>query len=872
MSGTRTVTPTAAGYDLVRDRARTDPDAAAVLDLTGAPGPALSYGDLLDRVEALAGRLRACGVGPDQPVAVLVDSPVDTVVVMLAVLAAGGAYCPVDTDAPAARVAATLERLGARTAVADEALEDLLPAGTVTCAPAGPPGQPFTAPAVDRLGLAYVMFTSGSTGQPKGVAMTHAGLDRLIHWQLASGPPGLRTLQFTARSFDVSLQEVLSTLGSGGCLVVVAPGVRRDPDALLYTIVDQRIERLFLPYVALQLLAVAAQRRGVVPDSLRHVVTAGEQLVVTPAIRALFAAVPHCRLDNHYGPTEAHLVTSSTLPPDPADWPTVPSIGSPVDGVRCRVLDERLMPTAVGAVGELYVAGDALARGYVADRARTAERFVADPDVPGDRLYRTGDLVRTGGEGGYEFLGRVDGQLKVRGFRVESGEVEHALLGHPRVDAAAVGLRELTDAVPGLVGYVQTTGAVSARELADHVRALLPGYAVPVRFVPVPELPRTSSGKIDTRALAALALPTAGTESDGDDPGEPLGERSSVEAVTAIWTRVLGHDEFDPADDFFDVGGDSLLATWVVAELGVLLGRPVELSVLLTDSTVEGLAAVLTAGAAVPARSHRCSQILTLRTGPSGRPLFLVHPLGGELLGYRELCRACTAPVRILGVGWSGPSPRIGTALEEIAAVHVEQLRTIEPEGPYRLAGWSFGGVLAYEIAQQITAAGGEVDFLGMLDANPVLDPLTGLAVAQTPFLGMLDSVVARLHGPPGADADLIELTTGGTWLQLMGAPITAGTSIDYLRTVLDTARACMGAAMGYTPRTYAGPVHLFQASGAGAEHQARLAAALRGRCTGPLTIVAVPGDHWGFMRGTDVAATASALDVALERVGMAGV
>lgn len=869
MTRQQTAGPGASVLDLIRAQARADGERDALVDLLDPAAAPLSYTGLIGRVDALAHRLRGCGVGPEQPVAVLLDRSADTIVAMLAVLAAGGAYSPLDVTAPDARTATTVRRLGARVALADQANAGRLPTGLVVVRPDEvAPQEPFTAvpPALDT--LAYVLHTSGSTGVPKGVAMTHRGLSRLIRRQLADGEPGLRTLQFTATSFDVTFQEVLSTLASGGCLVVASEEVRRDPAALLDTIVGQRIQRLFLPYVALQLMAVTARRLSVMPESLRHVVTAGERLIITPAIRDLFAAIPHCRLDNHYGPTEAHLVTSLTLPADPAAWPAVPAIGTPVDEVSCWVLDDRLRAVPDGEVGELYVGGTGLARGYQHDPARTAERFVASPFVPGERLYRTGDLAWVHGDGNHEFVGRADSQLKVRGFRVEPAEVEDALLRHPRVEGAAVGLREVADGVSVLVGYLQTDGTLSHRELTEHVRGLLPAYMVPSRYVNVATMPRTTTGKVDGRALSELELPAPpGPAEDEPAPAAP----SLAEVVTAIWARVLGHDEFAGDDDFFEVGGDSLLATWVVAELEQALHRPVELSLFLDYSTVDDLAGALGSVAPALRSRRRSSQIVTLRPGPSNRSLYLVHPLGGELLGYRELAQASAAPFRLLGIGWTGEPPAFGSELGEIARTHVEQLRTIEPDGPYRLAGWSFGGVLAYEMAQLLIADGSTVDFLGLFDANPVIDPLTGLPMARTPFLGLLDTVVARLDDPAATDADLFELTSTETWVQLMGAPIAAGASSAYLRTVLDTARACMNAAMEYRPRPYPGPVHLFQAAGAGPARQSELVTAMRELCTGPLTVIPIDGDHWTFIRGEHVTETAAKLDAALERVGEAG-
>jgi amino acid adenylation domain-containing protein len=852
-------------YDLIRAQARSAGDRRALLDLVREPRREISYRDLVDRVETLTGALRAHGVGPEEPVAVLLERSIDVVVAMLAAMAAGGAYCPLDVTAPDARTAAVIGAIGARVVISDRTDLEFLPRGVrvvrpaeAGLAPAGSGPGPAR-PAPDT--LAYVMHTSGSTGRPKGVAMSHRGLSRLIGWQIASGVPGLRTLQFTATSFDVTFQEILSTLATGGCLIVPSEEVRRDPAALLAAVVTHRIERLFLPYVALQLMAVAAQRLTVVPDSLRHVVTAGERLVITPAIRDFFAAIPHCRLDNHYGPTETHLVTSLTLPADPACWPPVPSIGAPVDGVTGLALDDQLDPVAEGETGELYVAGTCLARGYAHDPARTAERFVAHPSRAGERLYRTGDIVRAAGDGTYEFLGRADAQLKVRGYRVEPAEVENALSSHPRVDAAAVGLREVSDGVSVLVGYVQADGPVSHREMTEHLRGLLPTYMIPSRYLSVPLMPRTGTGKIDARALAELELPS----------GEGQPEAASLtEVITAIWTRVLGHDEFDADDDFFDVGGDSMLATWVVAELGQALERPVELSVFLEYSTVADLAGELGSAAPVAGGRPQRSQIVTLRPGPSARSLYLVHPLGGELIGYRDLARASRAMARILGVGWTGQPPAFGSSLGDIARTHLDQLRIIQPEGPYLLAGWSFGGVLAFEMAQQLTASGAAVDYLGLLDANPVLDPITGLPIAQTPFLDMLDAVLAQLDDPAVTEVGLAELTSNETWIQLMGAPIAAGASSTYLRTVLQTARACMNAAMRYSPQPYSGPLHLFQTTGSGEAKRARLADAIRVLCTGPCTITPIPGDHWSVIKAS-VADVATELDGALERAGAEG-
>lgn len=846
--------------EMIISAAREHSGRIAVID---ADGSEINYADMSANVLSLAGKLRDLGVGPDRMVAVMLPRSAYSVAAVAAILAAGGTYCPLDGSAPRRRTAGLLAALAPTVVLTDGGIPAGLPRGAAVLDPAGgilsasqegtvapPPGEPR------RDHLAYVIHTSGSTGHPKGVAMTHRGLNRLLRWQVASGPAELRTLQFTATGFDVTFQEVLSTLATGGTLVIPTDEQRRNPARLLDVVRERGIQRLFLPYVALQQLAVVAQTTGEFPETLEHVVTAGERLIVTDAIAELFAKLPGCRLDNHYGPTEAHLVTAGTLPADRAAWPQLPSIGRPVDGVGCRVLDSGLEPVPDGKTGELYVSGAGLARGYLGDPALTAARFLPDPfGQPGARMYRTGDLVRTGDDGEYEFVGRADRQLKVRGFRVEPAEVEAAILGHPRITGAAVGLREVARGVPALVAYVTAEGPLAHQALVGFLHERLPVYLIPARTLVLPTLPVGANGKVDAKALAAVELPASFEHA--------VDTEVTADLVAEIWARVLGHDDFEPDDDFFDVGGDSLLASWVVAELGQALGRPVDLSLFLEDSTVDDLVAALARTVPQAPGERPASQIVTLRAGPSTRALYLLHPLGGELVGYRELVKATRSPLRALGVGWAGEPPAPGTALPDIAAVHFAQLRTIQPHGPYLLAGWSFGGVLAYELARQLAAAGEEVEFLGLLDANPVLDPLTALPLGETRHAGVLAAALDRL-----ADgADLAALSRDGSWTSLMGAPVPEGAPAEHLRRSLGIAHTCMRAAMDYRPAAYAGPLDLFQAADAPHGKQAELAGVLRRLCTGRFTATTVPGDHWGITR-EHAGATAAAIDSALERAG----
>jgi amino acid adenylation domain-containing protein len=579
--------------DLFAARAAAHPERLAILagSGTGSAG-SWTYGELRQRVESLAAWLRhatAC-VGPEVVVGVCVGRGLELPLSLLAVLAAGGAYLPIDPSLPAARIAAMLADAGVtvlvatrtlfpggagpealrrivwldarggwedqvRTAAGEWEIRTAAAAGeweTPTAAAAGD-GETRGRTAADPEQLAYAIFTSGSTGRPKGVGLPHRVLDNLISWQLAAAADtaAATTLQFAAPGFDVSLQEILATLCGGGTLVLAGEEERLDPERLLAHLISRRIERLFLPFVALQGLADLAGRAQPAAAELpplRTVITAGERLQVTPQIAALWRrldARQASTLCNQYGPSETHVVTEHVLAGDPARWPVWPPIGRPLPGTVCRVLGrfrDGFIPQPAGVAGELAVGGLAVGRGYLGRPDLTAERFVPDPcaggagaagatgtagaaspadaagaagtagtaGAMGGRLYRTGDLVRCRADGAIEFLGRIDQQVKIRGFRVEPGEVEAALARLPGVGDCAVMVREDQPGDRRLAAYL-----VAARELApgdlaparlrERLRQSLPEYMIPAAFVLLQGLPRTATGKVDRRALPAPA-------------------------------------------------------------------------------------------------------------------------------------------------------------------------------------------------------------------------------------------------------------------------------------------------------------------------------------------------------------------------------
>lgn len=568
--------PTATLNSLFRAQASATPDAVAIR----AGNETVSYAQLDARSDAVARGLRARGVRRDERVGICMDRSIDMTVAVLAVLKAGGAYVPIDPEYPAARKRYMTDNAEIRTVVVTPRTRAALGDISGECVELPSLEVPSVAPLpdVEPDALAYVIYTSGSTGLPKGVAMPHAPLVNLVRWQRENSSAGLgtRTLQFASLSFDVSFQELFSTWCTGGTLVLVGEETRRDARALLRLMREERVERIFLPYVALQHMAEAASGEEPV-RSLREIITAGEQLHVTPSIRAWMRTMPECSLVNQYGPTETHVVTSYTLRGAVDEWEELPPIGSPITGARVYILDAAGQPAAVGVRGEIVIGGDVLAREYLGASDKTAERFVRDPFVgmPGARMYRTGDLGRRRRDGAVQYLGRLDGQVKLRGYRIELGEVESVIARDPSVAACAATVREEAPGDRRLVAYV-VPGArpVSVTALRDLCRAHLPEFMVPAAFVSLDALPLTPSGKIDRRALPA----PAGADAPTRGFAAPVGEMETT--VAAIWKELLRVERVGRDDDFFELGGHSLIATRMVSRLRDRLGCEVPLRVL----------------------------------------------------------------------------------------------------------------------------------------------------------------------------------------------------------------------------------------------------------------------------------------------------
>ena len=551
-------------HEFFEQQVRRTPDAQAVLHGVQS----LTYGELNTQANELAQCLRDMGVGADGLVAICVTRSVEMVIGILAILKAGGAYVPLDPSYPVQRLRQVMEDAAPRLVLTQANLRHLLPrTGGVILELDGqwPTANPCEAghgvhgeQSMSGRNLVYVIHTSGSTGKPKGTAMSHGAMVNLLEWhrrQLRTDP-GTRVLQFAALSFDVAFQEIFSTLCGGGTLVLLEEWIRRDSRALARLLTEAGINRLFVPPVMLRSLAEHVGEAGGSLRSLRDVITAGEQLRITAEVMDFFKQLGQCRLHNHYGPTETHVVTALTLTGDPQTWPALPTIGRPIANTSIYILDAELQPVAIGVAGEIYIGGAGVARGYLNRAELTAQRFVRDEFSadPQARMYRTGDLGRWRADGTIEYLGRNDQQVKIRGFRIELGEIEAQLARHEQVKDAVVVAREDVAGDKRLVGYVTRHEGcdASVEELRRHLGGVLPEYMVPSAFVVLERLPLTPSGKIDRRALPAPELDAYLTRQYEPPQG-------AVEQLLAeIWQKLLRVERIGRHDNFFELGGDSL--------------------------------------------------------------------------------------------------------------------------------------------------------------------------------------------------------------------------------------------------------------------------------------------------------------------------
>jgi amino acid adenylation domain-containing protein len=733
------------------------------------------------------------------------------VVGMLAVLEAGGAYLPLDPTYPAERLAFMLDDSGARVLLIQEPLRDLVPAADrhVVVLDARWDTDEDTGEAlavgVTPDHLAYVIYTSGSTGRPKGVMVPHRGVCNWLRWSREVYRLEERdaVLQKTSCGFDASVWECFAPLSAGARLVLAEPGREGDGPYLVRTLREHRAT--FVGFVPSTLAAFLDEEDVETCVSLRQIFVGGEALA--PELRDRSLARLSAPLDNHYGPTETSINTARWVCA-PGQTSYLVPIGRPIGNSRLYAVDAELQPAPIGVAGELLVGGAGVTRGYLCRPDLTAERFIPDPfGATGERLYRTSDLARYLPDGTIEFLGRSDHQVKVRGFRIELGEIEAALTALAGVREAVVEVYEATPGDQRLVAYV--AGDVAADVLRRSLRERLPDYMVPATFMTLAALPLTPNGKVDRKALPP-------PEHQRDEESYVAPRTPIEEALAGTWADLLGLERVGAADHFFELGGHSLLVVRLMARIEHLFGVKLPISALFEAPTVQRLAAVIQ-GREAPARR---SPLVRLHPGGAGRPLFMVHSIGGDVFGYVELARRLGADRPVYGLQAVIPAGENGhqPTMEELTAQYLAAVRQVQAEGPWLLAGWSSGAVMAYEMAQQIESAGGATSLLTMLDPPPPPEGrsegtddtslLTGFAAIGRPSERQKELIREMLQGldmDAGLDR-LVELGRAeGVLPPDVGKP--------WMRERFDLFSRNVKALQGYKARPYGGRVTLFRAS-----------------------------------------------------------
>ncbi|MET8878197.1 amino acid adenylation domain-containing protein, partial [Nocardia sp. NPDC004604] len=816
--------------EFVRQAAAT-PDAVAIVDPAtdtslAHPSPdhhpsssrsaTLTYAEFGARVHRLARRLIEAGVGPEKLVALGLRRSVDLVVAAYAVQAAGGGYVPLDLDQPAERIGYVLDSAApvwVLTTTRDNFDGTGLPILTLDELDlSGYSDEPITD--TERIAPlrpsnpAYVIFTSGSTGRPKGVTVPHSAVVNQIRWITAEYNFGTDDIVLfkAPATFDASVWELFGPLSTGGRIVVASPDGHRDPQYLAEVIAAERVT--MTSFVPSMLTVFAGAVDGSALTSLRALLVGGEAFTAD-AVQAI-RKVSSAELINLYGPTE--FAVDATHSRVAAEIQGAVPIGLPVWNAQAYVLDSRLHPVPSGVAGELYLAGAQLARGYAGRADLTSDRFVANPfGAPGARMYRTGDLVTRNADGSIGYLGRTDFQVKLRGLRIELGEIETALTAHDSVAQAVALVRSDARTGDQLVAYVVPANGVTvdAGELRSQLAEHLPSYMIPAAIVVLAVMPLNPNGKLDRRALPEPVFAVREFRA----PSNPL------EATVAdVFAEVIGVERVGIDDDFFSLGGNSLLAVQVVSRLRKLTGAQIKVAWFFTEPTVLGIAEQIIA---VLEDEHDFESssaaalgvILPIRATGTRAPLFCMHPLAGLSWSYAGLARVLPADQPILGI----QSPALSEddyqpgSIDEIVRRYVAEIRAVQPQGPYRVLGWSLGGKLAHAVATQLQADGAQVELLAILDAYPGGD--------FTDFRTQIRQAFTELGLDPAALPEAENLQEiGDEALAALHAMVIGGgldmLTPDRLRLIYRTAMRTVELESQYRPQVFEGRLEFFIATG----------------------------------------------------------
>jgi amino acid adenylation domain-containing protein/FkbH-like protein len=681
----------------------------------------LSYHDLNTRANQLAHLLRRCHVGPEVPVAICINRSAEMVIGLLAILKAGGAYVPLDSSYPAERLEFMLADTGANILLTEQPLLSRLPEHVEKVICLDTDWELIAREPQDNLQnnatadtLAYITYTSGSTGQPKGVAVPHRAITRLVcnsnYVQLGKAD---RVAQISTLSFDASTFEIWGALLNGAELIGISTDVALSPQDFASELRVRQVSTMFLTTALFHQLAAEVPRAF---STLRTLMVGGEAL--DPKwTRQVLKYNPE-RLMNIYGPTENTTFSCFHLIKKVPETVTNVPIGKPIANTTAYILDRYMNPVPPGVRGTLYVGGDGLARGYWNQPQLTAEKFIKNPFVPG-LLYNTGDQACYLEDGSIEFLGRKDGQVKIRGFRIELEEVEAALNQHDAIRECCVTASQDATGQKCLNAYFVTASdcMVNTSSLRNFLSDKLPQYMAPANFIQIPRLPLTANGKVDRKALPEFDQSRPELEKQYASPRDDV-ERE----LTRIWEQVLGVHPIGVDDKFFDLGGHSLLAVKLIAQIAKSFQRKLHLSAVFQSPTIAQMAGLIRGEVSKQAKtSTASSSIVEIQAKGTRPPLFLVHGAGGGMFwGYVNLSRHLGDSQPVYGFRSKGldGQPEF-ERLDQMAAQYITDLRRIQPHGPYHLGGYCFGGNVAYEMARQLTAGGEEVGLLALINCAP---------------------------------------------------------------------------------------------------------------------------------------------------------
>ncbi len=840
----------------------------------------LTYRELNCRANQLAHTLRKSGVGPEVPVGVCLERSLEVVISLLGVLKAGGVYLPLDPAYPKQRIGFMLEDSKAPVLVTQNGLIQGLPEhrARVICldsdveAITGQSGENPTS-ASQPENLAYIIYTSGSTGQPKGVLVSHGSIaehcrDAERYYELQ---PTDRVLQFASMSFDLSLEQILPTLIVGARLVVVGKEVWRAAEfhskaaEFGLTVVD-------LPTAYWQELVQewAVEPEQVLSTQYRLFLVGGDTML--PEVLNLWQQTPlrSVRLINAYGPTEATITATAFETASQVEETSRPHrvpIGRPLANREIYILDRHCNPVPIGVPGELHIGGRSLARGYLNRPDLTADKFIPDPfsNVAGARMYKTGDLARHLPDGNIEYIGRTDHQVKIRGFRIELGEIEAVLAQHPSVRQAVVSTHQGVPGEKRLVAYVvgDRGHAPTASDLRSFLKDKVPEYMVPSVFMLLDSLPTMPNGKADRGALPK------------PDQARPemqktfVGPRDELELqLTALWEEVLNVRPIGVTDNFFELGGHSLLAVRLFALIDRRLGKKIPLAALFRGATVESLADIVRQNSS----SETPSSLVPLQPSGSKRPLFLVHPAGGHVFPFIGLARCLGLDQPCYGLQARGveEGQEPHTRIEDMAACYIEAIRSVQSEGPYLLGGWSMGGEIAFEMAQQLHARGQSVALLALLDARI---PSTAENIADDDFEAILLADVVRYFGLSTEFSESLALLPHDELLARVleqgkkAGLIPADIEASQAHRLIELCKSDFRASRNYVLHRYPGRVTLFKAS---EDLSGNLLDATLGWsdwAEGGVDVQIVPGNHATMVYKPNVVTLAEKLAACIDRV-----